>query len=87
MGSPLYMAHLNSFFPALEEYVKEQQYKQQSWKVYLDIPPEMFPVKQGQFIAKSGNAGGSQGPHCHFEIRDTKTDKVLNPLIIWLPNC
>lgn len=74
-------AHLNSFFPALEKYVKEQQYKQQSWKVYLDIPPEMFPVKQGQFIANSGNTGGSQGPHCHFEIRDTKTDKVLNPLL------
>ncbi len=78
-------AHLNSFFPALEEYVKEQQYKQKSWKIYLDIPPEMFPVKQGQFIAKSGNAGGSQGPHCHFEIRDTKTDKVLNPLLFGFP--
>ncbi|MEP7228956.1 MAG: peptidoglycan DD-metalloendopeptidase family protein [Ginsengibacter sp.] len=78
-------AHLNSFFPALEEYVKEQQYKQQSWKVYLDIPPGMFPVKQGQLIARSGNAGGSQGPHCHFEIRDTRTDKVLNPLLFGFP--
>lgn len=77
--------HLNSFFPALEEYVKAQQYKQQSWKVYLDIPAGMFPVKQGQFIARSGNAGGSQGPHCHFEIRDTKTDKVLNPLLFGFP--
>ena len=77
--------HLNSFFPELEEYVKEQQYKQQSWKVYLDIPPGMFPIKKGQFIAKSGNAGGSQGPHCHFEIRDTKTDKVLNPLLFSFP--
>ncbi len=77
--------HLNSFFPALEEYVKEQQYKQQSWKVYLDIPLEMFPVKQGQSIAKSGDTGGSQGPHCHFEIRDTKTDKVLNPLLFGFP--
>lgn len=77
--------HLNSFFPGLEEYVKEQQYKQQSWKVYLDIPPGMFPVKQGQFIAKSGNTGGSQGPHCHFEIRDSKTDKVLNPLLFGFP--
>ena len=77
--------HLNSFFPTLEEYVKEQQYKQKSWKVYLNIPPGMFPVKQGQFIAKSGNTGGSQGPHCHFEIRDTKTDKVLNPLLFGFP--
>src|SRR6187397_1378216 len=27
--------HLNDFFPALEQYVKEQQYKLQSWQVYL----------------------------------------------------
>ncbi|HEU5364596.1 MAG TPA: M23 family metallopeptidase [Hanamia sp.] len=77
--------HLHRFFPALEKYVKEQQYKQESWNVDLKIPPALFPVKQGQFIANSGNTGGSQGPHCHFEIRDTRTDKVLNPLLFNLP--
>jgi hypothetical protein len=77
--------HLNKFYPELEKYVKEQQYKLQSWQVFLDIPAGMFPVKKGQFIAFSGNAGGSQGPHCHFEIRDTRTDKVLNPLLFGMP--
>jgi murein DD-endopeptidase MepM/ murein hydrolase activator NlpD len=77
--------HLNDFYPALEKYVKEQQYKLESWQVFLDIPPGMFPVKQGQFISYSGNTGGSEGPHCHFEIRDTKTDKVLNPLLFGFP--
>ena len=77
--------HLNKFFPALGKYVKDQQYKQESWQVYLNIPPGMFPVKKGQFIAYSGNTGGSQGPHCHFEIRDTKTGKVLNELLFGLP--
>lgn len=74
-------AHLNEFNPELEKYVTEQQYKQKSWRVFLDIPAGLFPVTKGQFFAYSGSTGASQGPHLHFEIRDTKTDKVLNPLL------
>jgi murein DD-endopeptidase MepM/ murein hydrolase activator NlpD len=77
--------HLNAFFPELAEYVKEQQYKQETWAIELDFPKEKFPVSKGQFIAYSGNTGGSQGPHLHFEIRDTKTDECINPLLFAMP--
>ncbi|MFN2437996.1 MAG: peptidoglycan DD-metalloendopeptidase family protein [Chitinophagaceae bacterium] len=74
-------AHLNNFFSALENWVKEQQYKLESWAVELTPPAYLFQLSKGQFFAYSGNTGGSQGPHVHFEIRDTKTDECLNPLL------
>ncbi|MEJ7609743.1 MAG: M23 family metallopeptidase [Ferruginibacter sp.] len=78
-------AHLNAFEPALEKYVTQQQYNLQKWNIFIDIPPALFPVNKGDRIAASGNTGGSQGPHLHFEIRNTESDKNLNPLMFGLP--
>jgi len=78
-------AHLNSFYPSLEKYLRDKQYKDQSWEQDFELPANMFPVTKGQFIANSGNTGGSQGPHLHFEIRDTKTGNNYNPLLFGMP--
>ncbi|NIG52015.1 M23 family metallopeptidase [Chitinophaga sp. Cy-1792] len=74
-------AHLNSYFPALQQYVKQQQYQNESWATDLVIPQGKFPVRKGDLVAYSGNTGGSAGPHLHFEIRNTATEKPLNPLL------
>ena len=73
-------AHLQNFSPKIEEYIKELQYKKESYEIEVFPSAEELPIERGEVIASSGNTGGSGGPHLHFEIRDNQ-QRPMNPLM------
>mgnify|MGYP006135369141 FL=1 len=78
-------AHLSKFGDGIQEYVKNIQYQKESYETGNIYPAENeITVKKGQVIAFTGRTGGFVAPHLHYEIRDTKTEHIINPLLFGL---
>ncbi|MEI6059673.1 MAG: M23 family metallopeptidase [Bacteroidota bacterium] len=76
-------AHLQRYNDTITDYLHTCQYKIKSFEV--DLFPankkEFINIKKGQLIGYAGNSGSSGGAHLHFELRDTKTERIINPLL------
>ena len=73
-------AHLQRFSGKIAKYVKSYQYNHKSFSAQIYPDRDRFPIKQGDLIGYAGNSGGSGGPHLHFEIRHTASERPVNPL-------
>jgi hypothetical protein len=74
-------AHLSKFNPTIEKYIKQKQYKRERFEIQVFPKANELPIKSNEIIAFTGSTGGFVGPHLHFEIRDTKTEKPINPML------
>ena len=74
-------AHLRNFSPELNNYIKSELYKSQKNSIKKFPKKNEFIISKGSLIGYSGNTGRSFGPHLHFEIRETKNQDAINPLM------
>ncbi|MBI1185428.1 peptidoglycan DD-metalloendopeptidase family protein [bacterium] len=74
-------AHLEKYNDKIENFIKKIQKEKESWEIELYLGKTEIEVKQGEWVAVSGNSGASTAPHLHFEIRETKSQMPVDPLL------
>ncbi len=80
LGLVTVYGHLQSFATRIDNPTRDRQYAQETFSIDIEYNPGEIPVRRGELLGRSGNAGSSGGPHLHMDVRDAATGHALDPL-------
>ena len=80
-GNTSVYAHLKHFSAQIDSFLKEAQYEHERGPIQLYPGNGILPVNKGDTVARSGNSGSSTAPHLHFEIRNSSSERPIDPLL------
>lgn len=73
--------HLERYYGEIEDFVNKYQKEHHCYEFDFTFKRPTIRLKQGDTIAISGESGMAAGPHLHYEIRDTRSERPINPLL------